>query len=297
MEKSHTPLLRRFCLMLALTILCLVSRANDLKKFFTPEQIVKANTGKDAGFMNDKEKKTLTVINLARLYPRQFLKFYMDYAGPSAVSGNTYYTTLTKELKEMDARGALMPDKDMYDLAKCWATEAGKEGVVGHERKNCDGWISAECCSYGSGSGIGVAMQLLIDDGVKSLGHRKICLSEEYKRVGICMQPHKIYGVNTVLDFERDPNYNPYMSNLAKSKKQKIGYRNAKNKTGKRTFTVRKTSKTKVAVKSSGDKRSKTNSFSKSIATKKSVIKKPTKQTAKNKSGQKASAKQQLAKN
>jgi uncharacterized protein YkwD len=50
-------------------------------------------------------------------------------------------------------------------------------------------------------------MSLLIDEGVKSLGHRRICLSARYTAVGISTQAHSDYGTNTVMDFTFDDGY------------------------------------------------------------------------------------------
>jgi hypothetical protein len=277
--------------MLVLTALCLGLRATNLKKFFRPEQVSMANTGKEAEFLSPEEKETLAIINLARLYPKQFLKMYMDYAGSRAVSGNTYYTSLTKDLKEMEPGGLLLPDKDMYESAKCWATEAGTEGIVGHNRKECRENFSGECCSYGMSKAIDIVMQLLIDDGVKSLGHRRICLSNGYNRVGISLQPHKTYRVNTVLDFCWKGNGN-YAK--ASSGKQKIK-RTVASKT-KTSGTMKKKALSKKPVaKNTVKKKSGTNP----VAAKKKVAKKPMKQVATVKNGdkQKAPAKKQLAKN
>jgi hypothetical protein len=297
MEKSHASRLRRFCLMMALTALCLGSRADDLKKFFRPEQIEKANTGRKTEFFSSVEKETLTLINLARLYPKQFLKLYMDYAGARAVSGNTYYTSLTKELKVMEPCNELLPDKRMFESAKCWATEAGQEGIVGHMRKTCSASFNGECCSYGSGTAIGIVMQLLIDEGVESLGHRRICLDQGYKLIGISVQPHKTYGTNAVLDFTYGRSENFYSK--ASAQKQKSKKAAAKLKASKKAMVKKKTVKTHAASGITTKKKTVKAHSSSGIAAKKNTAKKTVKKsvTAKNKSKQKASAKSQLAKN
>jgi uncharacterized protein YkwD len=81
-------------------------------------------------------------------------------------------------------------------------------GFVGHTRsenprtkKICDAIFGGECISYGMDAGLSIVLQLLIDDGVPSLGHRHICFSKEYKEVGISLKKHKRYGINCVLDF------------------------------------------------------------------------------------------------
>lgn len=98
---------------------------------------------------------------------------------------------------------ALHPDKSMYDLALCWAKEAGAKGYIGHNRKKCPKGYMAECCSYNSkDDGFYHIFQLLVDEGVKDLGHRKIMLDAKYSFVGVSIQAHKKYGKNSVMDFK-----------------------------------------------------------------------------------------------
>jgi len=174
-------------------------------KYFTSIEIKKANTAINTKYLTVTEKEIFLYVNLARMYPKKFLKMYHDYAdlyeGKGKLQTNYYFKTLTKELQTLKPVPALWPDKQMYETAKCWATEAGKAGVTGHNRKNCKKSYYAECCSYGSDTALDIIMALLIDEDVKSLGHRKICLSSSYALVGISKQPHSYWRTNTVLDF------------------------------------------------------------------------------------------------
>ena len=61
-----------------------------------------------------------------------------------------------------------------------------------------------ECCQYGTDNALGVVMQLLIDEGIESLGHRKILMGD-YTLIGVAMRPHIAYRVNTVLDLGNAP--------------------------------------------------------------------------------------------
>jgi hypothetical protein len=75
---------------------------------------------------------------------------------------------------------------------------------VGHERKTQDSKLKkhyyGECCDYGHNDALEIVLSLLIDEGIPSLGHRDVCLSN-YVKLGVAIQPHKRYGTNTVLDF------------------------------------------------------------------------------------------------
>jgi len=179
-------------------------KAQDLNVYFTQTEIKKANTAVKESYLNATEKEVYKILNLARSCPDKFLKFFYAYAkehGLTQLASGKYYPSLTKTLKEMKPVKVLHPDRKMYELAQCWAMEAGHRGITGHDRKKCKDGYFAECCTYGRTTAVEIVMSFLIDEGVSSLGHRKICLSSEYEVVGIAQQDHSTYGTNTVLDF------------------------------------------------------------------------------------------------
>lgn len=99
----------------------------------------------------------------------------------------------------------LMPDEILFKSARCHATIAGKRGYVGHDRVNypegCDWHGHGECCAYGNSSPEAIVSQLLVDEGVPSLGHRHMLMGN-YSQVGVSIQPHTTYSWNCVLDFD-----------------------------------------------------------------------------------------------
>jgi hypothetical protein len=173
---------------------------------WTSAQLEKANTAKDIAFLTPDEKEAILYINLCRLYPQDFLKnelvqYYGTVEHGNYVKNSPYRESLMKLLGTMQPVNALYFDGEAYKDAKCLAKEQGESGAIGHKRKNCKADYDAECCSYGMERGKDIAMQLLIDHQVPSLGHRLICLGKEYTKVGISVQPHKQWGVCAVLDF------------------------------------------------------------------------------------------------
>ena len=60
---------------------------------------------------------------------------------------------------------------------------------------------SGENISFGQNSGRDVIIQLLVDDGVPSRGHRSNMLSTDFKFVGNHSGPHKSYNMLTVIDY------------------------------------------------------------------------------------------------
>lgn len=180
----------------------------DFKRHLTAEQIKAAGTGAEANYMSDEEKSILFWCNVARMYPKVFIKVVEEqvaysYNSPSSVKSTTYYKSLIRDLNAHTPCDPLQPSKGMFDLAFCFAKEAGASGYVGHDRKKCKDDYMGECCAYTwADDGLHFVVQLIIDEGVPILGHRKMMLDKKYKLMGTSIQPHKKYGNNAVLNFD-----------------------------------------------------------------------------------------------
>jgi uncharacterized protein YkwD len=156
-------------------------------------------------FHSGNEKLILYYINYARTNPQGFLA---KYVLPNTYdSSNSYAHSLIITLRNMKPVDPLGADQRMFESALCHAIESGKSGYVGHQRNgNCKVTYNAECCAYASymnDKALRFVLQLLVDQGVPSLGHREIILSSRMHLVGIAIRPHKAYGENVVLDFLR----------------------------------------------------------------------------------------------
>lgn len=176
---------------------------------WTKELTDKANTAKDIEYLSAEEKKVIYLCNLARLDGKLFIKTYLkDYD-----SGNdSYIRSLRSDLRKVKNLPVLYPSKKLYDAAYYHAKDMGDKGKIGHTssdgtsfskrvRKYVSGGGIAENCSYGHSSALGIVMQLLIDRGVPSLGHRINILNPAYQSVGVSIYPHKSYRYNCVMDF------------------------------------------------------------------------------------------------
>ncbi len=173
---------------------------------WTSEQIAMANTAKGIEYLTEAEIETVLYINLARLYPKLFIKNEVDnYFGTKRYGdyliNSEYRQSLIVELEKMKPVEALVFSRALYENARCFAEESGNAGTVGHIRKDCTKENYAECCSYGMDTGIDIAMHLLIDHNVRSLGHRKISLNEYYSIIGLSVYYHKKWDVCAVVEF------------------------------------------------------------------------------------------------
>jgi hypothetical protein len=159
---------------------------------------LEANTAAYEEYLSEPEKEVFYYLNLVRMNPGLFAGTYLlKHAG---IPDDEYEISLYEELMAMEPLPCLKPNKLCWESAKCHAIDSGQSGYVGHERKTCTSYFWGECCQYGPSDPLAIILQLLIDRGVESLGHRRICLGS-YDELGISIQPHSVYGSNAVLDF------------------------------------------------------------------------------------------------
>lgn len=168
---------------------------------WTDEQLDNAATASNAGYLTEDEQNAIMYINLARMYPRDFVRIELDNLTDFDVRNLSFLNSLKKELNSMEAEVPLAADEAIYEYAKCFAKESGAMGSVGHKRKRCPKNKYAECCSYGYKAGWDIVFQWLIDDGIAGVGHRKNCLDKNFTKIGLSIQPHKKYSVCAVADF------------------------------------------------------------------------------------------------
>ena len=165
-----------------------------------------ANTAAGIGHIPEQDREIIKYLNLARLFPARFAQIeVVPYLGGEKYGNylrdSPYKTSLLKELYGRQPVKPLVFHPGMYELAVCFARESGRAGTTGHNRRECRDGYFGECCSYGMDNGREVVLQLLIDHDVPSLGHRRICLSDEYSGVGPHLTGHAEWDHCAVLDF------------------------------------------------------------------------------------------------
>ncbi len=129
-------------------------------------------------------------------------------------SDSEYWTSLKKDLKKTKKLTSFIPLQGLTNAARYHAKDMGLSGKIGHESTN--GMTASERgekfagtpyvgenCSYGYDDPLFIVGQLLVDDGVPSLGHRRNILDTEYDyyAVGVAIEPHEKYGYNCVIDY------------------------------------------------------------------------------------------------
>lgn len=148
----------------------------------------------------------------------------------SGFKGSTYYAPgsncglMTQEgtnavreainfCRNADPVGPLKWNEHLHKAATYHCQDTGPQGITGHNSTNGDdmssrlarfgqyGGTCGENCSYGEGDAIQCVMQLFIDDGVSSRGHRSNIMKPEFKVAGAGVGPHQGYEMMTVQDF------------------------------------------------------------------------------------------------
>ncbi len=177
------------------------SRDWDITEEETTKYIkLNPDTARNIKWLTTKEKDIYYWLNYARMYPRDFCDKYILPLMETDTDPN-YLLTLIDYMYEMKPMNPLVPDKSLYESAKCHAETSGKAGYNGHKRLlGCKEKFMGECCDYGNFSARDHVIRLLVDEQVSSLGHRYTSLGF-YDQVGISVASHIKYSETVVFDF------------------------------------------------------------------------------------------------
>jgi hypothetical protein len=168
------------------------------------------HTAADTDYLNEEEKKVILFINMARhdgpLFAETFLEAYLTEKN---LGKNRYVRSLFRDLNRTSGLVPLVPEKDLTAIAREHATTAGASGRTGHGNfnKRFEQVLGnpyqgvAENLAYGHDRAIDVVISLLIDEGIRDLGHRKNMLNPQFNAVGVAIRPHPTYRIHCVIDF------------------------------------------------------------------------------------------------
>lgn len=193
--------------------LSLIAQDDDIFKNIPPNILDKANTAKNTAYLSKTEKEVILYMNIARLDGDWFIKhIYNKKISFVSSFSSSYRKSLLKDLKKTKDHPMLYPAKGLTKAARYHAKDMGKKGKTGHRssdgtetfvriKKYAQGGYMAENIQYGYQSALDIVLDLLIDDGISSLGHRKNILNSNFSYVGVAIEPHKRYRINCVQDF------------------------------------------------------------------------------------------------
>lgn len=188
----------------------------------------KLNTAETARYLSTLEKEVILEINKLRTNPskyadeyivplrEQYQKNYLFYPGDKPLrtkEGVRALNECVRALKQQSSLPILFPDEGLSRAAGDHVKDqshSGKIGHVGSDRSKVRDRIErygewkvriAENIAYGGINARQIVIYLLIDDGIKSRGHRKNFLHPDYKMVGVAVGRHPHYQSMCVMDF------------------------------------------------------------------------------------------------
>lgn len=193
-----------------------VNESNSVSLSWSASEIAKANTAMDVDYLSCKEKEVILLLNLARLNGD---KFYELEVKPLSKPENKWLKSLRSDLHRIKNLPMLHSDQNLFKGARFHAMDLGKHGLTGHDSSDGTSFSSrftrfngnvggGENCYYGGNDPHEIVVDLLIDEGVSSLGHRKNILTRDFSHVGVSIQPHSTYRYNCVQDFKMSSHIN-----------------------------------------------------------------------------------------
>lgn len=162
------------------------------------------NTYPEYSTCSKEEREAIFWINLARSKPKLFVhNILVPFLEQFPEVKNSYTRSLISDLSALEPLNLLAPSASLIQIAGTHAKDLGaNQRVISHnsskglsfrERMNRAGYI--ECISEniyeGKENGLFSVLFLLIDTGVKSLGHRKNILDPQMKYIGVSFYPVK----------------------------------------------------------------------------------------------------------
>lgn len=181
-------------------------------------------------FLSSLENSVLEEVNLARTNPQTYARLLEDYRAsfkgrlvkrPGKIDlmtseGTAAVDDAIRALKKQKALPAFRISRGMSLAARDHVKDTGPRGISGHngadgskpfDRMNRHGkWLktAGENISYGNDEGRAVIIQLIVDDGVPSRGHRVNIFNERFEVIGISCGQHKVYTTMCVQTFAGD---------------------------------------------------------------------------------------------
>lgn len=210
MKYIFTILRNRLTLLPFLVLPLSMPAQSDPWQAWDPDLVSSLNTAAEVDYLNEEEQKVILFMNMARhdgpLFSETFLNAYIQ---ENKLENSSYIRSLRRHLKKVQGLTPLFPEKDLTAVAQGHARISGEKGRTGHDgfKKRFEPLMGnpylhvAENCSYGYEHAIAIVLSLLIDEGIKNLGHRNNILAPDFNSVGVAIRAHKTYRVNCVMDF------------------------------------------------------------------------------------------------
>ncbi|MDG2532582.1 CAP domain-containing protein [Sphingomonas sp. HITSZ_GF] len=203
-----------------------------------------AHAGERATDISRLERDVLTEINYARQHPREYAETLRDYrryfdgrvlflpGDPNGVITNEGLDAVDEAidfLERQDPLPALSRAELLMLAAQDHADDQGAYGGSGHvsrdgltpgdrvKRRGGDIYVG-EGIWYGNGDAGAVVRSLIVDDGVRSRGHRALLFQADFRFAGVGCGAHRRFGNICVVDFSGTADGSPVVPAWAKAR-------------------------------------------------------------------------------
>lgn len=186
--------------------------------------IAKLDTARNVDYLSTIEKDVILEMNKARSNPALYAELYITprtkkfdgkIYNDSIVTneGITVVNECISYMKKSKALPVLNPEKGLSLAAQYHSSTQGETNQTGHTgvdgsdpfsriKKYGTFKTAGENIDYGAKSGRDIVVQLLIDDGVSSRGHRKNIMNKDFSSTGVgYTKKHKTYGSVCVITY------------------------------------------------------------------------------------------------
>jgi len=187
------------------------------------------NTGISADYLNDDEKNLILAMNLIRFDPPRYSRMYiypkLQYFSGTAFNFPGRPTLRTKEgieavrelyleLLKAEPMPIFYPSRGMCRASRDHAIYMKNTGATSHQGQGgmsdrvskYGEWISglAENLQWGTSNAHDAIVSLMVDDGIRSRGHRKNMMNPSYKVVGVAVEEHPRWRISYVINYAVD---------------------------------------------------------------------------------------------
>lgn len=188
-------------------------QAQDLALVDT-DLMERAHTASGNALLSEQEQQVVLLVNLARMHGPVFVEQVLD-PFMQGKEETPYTISLRDELMNAIPLEPLAPKGDLTKAAEKHAKYTGNSGRVGHDGlrpfKERLAYLGktysfvGESCDYGYEDALNIVLDLLIDEGIASVGHRRTLLHAKYLYMGVSIAPHRTYRHTCVIDLAGEP--------------------------------------------------------------------------------------------
>lgn len=203
-------MIRKITIFLFLLLPFWLTAQSNLWSQWEADVVRSLNSADNCEYLNQEEKKVILFMNMARFDGPLFATtFLQEYIKENRLDKSSYIRSLQRDLNRLPSLPPLLPEADLTSVAQAHAKKTGEKGTTGHSgfKKRFEPLMGnpydhvGENCSYGYETAIEIVLSLLIDEGIKEVGHRNNILSPDFNSIGIAIRPHRSYRVTCVMDF------------------------------------------------------------------------------------------------